>query len=76
MNFPISELYRGKHTTTDGKVLSSCDCNQQAIQMDDDALSIINDKPMLVPGEEGQRDIRIVEAIFESAANGSEKVRL
>jgi glucose-fructose oxidoreductase len=36
--------------------------------MDDDALSIMNGKPMLVPGEEGLRDIRIVEAIYRSAA--------
>jgi glucose-fructose oxidoreductase len=41
---------------------------QQAKQMDDDALSIMNGKPMLVPGEEGLRDIRIVEAIYRSAA--------
>lgn len=43
---------------------------QQANQMDDDALAIINNKPMLVPGEEGLRDIRIVEAILKSAASG------
>ena len=42
---------------------------QQARQMDDDALSIMQDKPMLVPGEEGLRDIRIVEAIYKSARN-------
>jgi glucose-fructose oxidoreductase len=41
---------------------------QQAKQMDDDALSIMNKKPMLVPGEEGLRDIRIVEAIYKSAS--------
>jgi glucose-fructose oxidoreductase len=41
---------------------------QQAKQMDDDALSIMNKKPMLVPGEEGLRDIRIVEAIYKAAA--------
>jgi glucose-fructose oxidoreductase len=40
---------------------------QQAKQMDDDALSIMDGKPMLVPGEEGLRDIRIVEAIYRSA---------
>ena len=43
---------------------------QQAKQMDDDALSIIQGKPMLVPGEEGLRDIRIVEAIYKSADSG------
>jgi glucose-fructose oxidoreductase len=43
---------------------------QQAKQMDDDALSIMEDKPMLVPGEEGLRDIRIAEAIYQCAASG------
>ncbi|MBC7827812.1 MAG: Gfo/Idh/MocA family oxidoreductase [Chitinophagaceae bacterium] len=43
---------------------------QQAKQMDDDALSIMQNKPMLVPGEEGLRDIRIVEAIYKSASTG------
>ncbi|HVU54673.1 MAG TPA: Gfo/Idh/MocA family oxidoreductase [Puia sp.] len=41
---------------------------QQATQMDDDALSIMQKKPMLAPGEEGRRDIRLVEAIYRSAA--------
>jgi glucose-fructose oxidoreductase len=41
---------------------------QQAKQMDDDAVSIMGKKPMLVPGEEGLRDIRVVEAIYRSAA--------
>lgn len=49
---------------------------QQAMQMDDDAFSIIHGKPMLVPGEEGLRDIRIVEAIYKSAGNNGSKVTL
>ena len=44
--------------------------NQQAKQMDDDALAILNDQTVMVPGEEGQRDIRIVQAIYESAQTG------
>src|SRR6476659_3009230 len=43
---------------------------QQAKQMDDDAKSIKQGKPMLVPGEEGLRDIRIVEAVHKSADTG------
>jgi glucose-fructose oxidoreductase len=43
---------------------------QQANQMDDDARTIMQGKPMPVPGEEGLRDIRIVEAIYKSAASG------
>lgn len=48
---------------------------QQANQMDMDALAIMGGKPLLVPGEEGMRDIRIVQAILESAETGK-KVRI
>lgn len=44
---------------------------QQANQMDMDALAIMGGKPLAVPGEEGLRDIRIVQAILESAEKGS-----
>jgi len=40
---------------------------QQANQMDEDAMSILQKKPMQVGGEEGLRDIRVVEAIYRSA---------
>lgn len=43
---------------------------QQVKQMDDDALAILQGNPMQVPGEEGLRDIRIVEAIYKCAASG------
>lgn len=42
---------------------------QQAKQMDDDAQTILAGKPMPVPGEEGLRDIKVVEAIYKSAAS-------
>lgn len=44
--------------------------NQQAKQMDDDALAIMNNTALIVPGEEGWRDIRVVEAIHLSATEG------
>jgi glucose-fructose oxidoreductase len=43
---------------------------QQVKQMDDDALAIVQKKPVIAPGEEGLRDIRIVEAIYQSAETG------
>src|SRR5688572_29510542 len=52
--------------TTDGLKLNASITNQQAKQMDDDALAIINNTPVLVPGEEGLKDIRVVEAIYRS----------
>ena len=48
---------------------------QQAKQMDEDALSILEKRPMLAPGEEGRRDIRVVEAIYKSASS-KQPVRL
>lgn len=45
---------------------------QQAKQMDDDAEAIMKNKPVLVPGEEGLRDIKIVEAIYQAARTGRE----
>lgn len=44
--------------------------NQQAKQMDDDALAILNNTALIVPGEEGWRDIKVVEAIHRSATEG------
>ncbi len=70
------QAYNGvKGTTSDGRMINETIPNQQAKQMDDDALAIINDEPVLVPGDEGMKDIRIVEAIYE-AANSGQKVQL
>jgi glucose-fructose oxidoreductase len=53
--------------TSDGVKLNERIPNQQARQMDDDAMAIVKKTKPLVPGEEGLRDIRIVEAIHRSA---------
>ena len=52
--------------TSDGMKLTPSSFNQQAKQMDDDAVSIKNNSNVLVPGEEGLKDIRVVEAIYLS----------
>ncbi len=57
-------------STSKGKILDLKIPNQQARQMDNDALAIINNTALLVPGEEGMRDIRVVEAIHRSAVEG------
>jgi glucose-fructose oxidoreductase len=61
-------------TTSGGQVINHPVANQQALQMDNDAQSIINNRPPLVPGEEGLRDIRVVEAIYRSAKEGKRVV--
>jgi glucose-fructose oxidoreductase len=62
--------------TSDGQILSPFKGNQQARQMDDDALAIKQRKAPLVPGKEGLKDIRVVEAIFESSHKGSKRILL
>lgn len=56
--------------TSDGKVLDQSIPNQQACQMDNDAKAILDNKPVIVPGEEGLKDIKVVEAIFKAADEG------
>ncbi len=50
--------------------------NQQARQMDEVAWCIINKKPMRVPGEEGLKDMIIVDKIFESIEQGGKTLEI
>jgi len=65
---PFQGYSGNKGETSDGIIINTQIPHQQAKQMDDDALSIMNKKSMLVPGEEGLKDIRVVEAIYRSVA--------
>lgn len=70
------QSYSGvKGTTSDGAALTATIPNQQAKQMDDDSSAIMNNTPMLAPGEEGLKDTIVVEAIYRSVAAG-EKVKI
>lgn len=58
--------YKGiKGSTTNGP-MNFPEVNQQALQMDDFADSILSKRPNRVPGEEGLRDVRIIQAVYES----------
>lgn len=59
---------RGK--TSDGKILGPPVPNQQSLQMDADALAILNDTPVRAPGTMGKTDVAIIRAIIESAETG------
>jgi glucose-fructose oxidoreductase len=67
---PQSGYGNNKGSMSDGTQINFPLGSQQPKQMDEDALSIKNNTPMLVPGEEGLRDIKVVEAIYKSAASG------
>ncbi len=55
---------------SDGSIIKFENKNQQAKQMDEDAFAILKKQPLLVPGEEGLRDTRVVEAIYKAAKSG------
>jgi glucose-fructose oxidoreductase len=62
--------------TSSGTVLPPDPGHQQARQMDNDALAIKENKPPIVPGEDGLADIRVVNAIMESSRKGGEWIQL
>jgi glucose-fructose oxidoreductase len=76
IKFAPFSAYNGVNgVTSDGKKLNAPIENEQATQMDDDTLAILNNKRLLAPGEEGLKDIVVVEAIYRSvAANGRVKI--
>lgn len=65
------QAYNGvQGKASDGTLLNTYIKNQQARQMDDDALGILENSSVIVPGEEGMKDVVIVEAINASAKTG------
>ncbi len=70
------QAYRGIQARTHQGPIQAPDINQQARQMDDTADAIVNKTPVRVPGEEGMRDMRIVDAIYRSIASGGQTISL
>jgi glucose-fructose oxidoreductase len=60
--------YRGIKGKTSKGVLEFPSINQQATQMDEVAECILSSKPMRVTGEEGLKDMIVVDKIYECAA--------
>jgi len=59
--------YRGIQGTTSKGPLEFPQINQQATQMDEVAECILSGKPVRVPGEEGLRDMVVVDSIYACA---------
>jgi len=62
--------YRGVRGRTHRGPLAVPNINQQAAQMDAFAANILEDTPVIVPGEMGRRDMQIITAIYEAARTG------
>ena len=71
--FEISPAYEYegiRGTTSNGK-MNFPEINQQAKQMDDFALAILQNRPTPVPGEMGRQDVKILNAIYEAMRTGN-----
>jgi predicted dehydrogenase len=65
--------YGGISGTTPAGEMNFPQINQQARQMDDFAACIMENKPTRVPGEEGLKDMKIIDAIYKSLASGKKE---
>jgi predicted dehydrogenase len=64
--------YRGLKGNSSNGPLKFAEVNQQALQMDDFAICIKENRESRVPGEMGLRDVQILMAIYESAETGKQ----
>lgn len=65
--------YRGiKGKTSEGS-MNFPSVYQQALQMDDFAQCVLQNKPTRVPGEMGLKDMKVIEAIFKSVKSGKKE---
>jgi glucose-fructose oxidoreductase len=69
--------YGGLHGfLPNGETFDFPQMNQQAAQMDEMCLSIIENRPSRTPGEEGLRDMIIIDAMRESVKKGGARIVL
>ncbi len=62
--------YGGQRGSTPEGPMNFPHINQQAKQMDAFALAVKNKQPSIVPGEMGRRDVKYLQAIYESMRTG------
>lgn len=65
--------YGGISGSTSSGSMQFPQINQQAAQMDDFANCILNNKPTRVPGEEGWKDMKVIDAIYRSITSGKKE---
>ncbi|MGX5818800.1 Gfo/Idh/MocA family protein [Chitinophaga lutea] len=68
--------YAGQQGRTSAGPMTFTHINQQAAHMDGVAKAILENRPNNVPGEEGLRDMKVIEAIYASIAAGGKQVKI
>lgn len=72
---PFSSYNGNKGSSPQGPIDFKIE-SQQALQMDNDAAAIMSKTALIAPGEEGLRDIRVIEAVFRSVAAGGQRIKI
>ncbi|WP_207426856.1 Gfo/Idh/MocA family protein [Pedobacter sp. SYSU D00535] len=70
---PSAYRYSGIEGRTSKGEMRFPQVNQQALQMDDFAQCILKGKATRVPGEEGLRDMKVIDAIYRSIKSGKKE---
>ncbi|MEM8528229.1 MAG: Gfo/Idh/MocA family oxidoreductase [Bacteroidota bacterium] len=68
--------YSGADGYIGNKQMNLPKINQQAAQMDAFARNILDKTPVIASGEEGLRDMRIIESLYKSARKGGKWIKL
>lgn len=68
--------YSGAEGYIGDKPMNFPKLNQQAAQMDAFARNILDKTPVIASGEEGLRDMRIIEALYKSAKKGGKWIKM
>ncbi|HEY2676766.1 MAG TPA: Gfo/Idh/MocA family oxidoreductase [Steroidobacteraceae bacterium] len=67
---PAFDYSGNQGTRSDGKRIEPAQTDQFAVEMDNFAQCIREQRASIVPGEEGLRDVRLMMSIYESARSG------
>ena len=68
--------YNGLKGRFNDEILDFDAPNQQAVQMDEFALNILKNTESIIPGEEGLKDMKVLDAIYRSLASGGKRVSI
>ncbi len=72
-NLEPATKYTGIKGQIQKRILDVTPISQQARQMDGFAQSVRSGTPSIVPGEEGLKDMKVIEALYRSLANGGKR---
>ena len=68
--------YNGLKGSLNNEILDFDAPNQQAVQMDNFALNVLENTESIISGEEGLKDMKVLEAVYKSLESGNKRVNV